>query len=304
MQTAAGKRNGNRIEFRHQVDTRTAYFAWGPPFVPQEARQLCAWAAAKCRQAEAFTLCRTRADRAVPALRFEPQNAGDTPLSGVWVQARQHAWESGSSWVCRGFVEWLVSDDPRAKDLRTKTRIIVVPIMDVDNVAIGAGGKQQRPQDHNRDWSDDPHWPSVAAAQRQIREMDARGQFDLFLDLHNPGAGEQHPFFYTAPRTILSPAGRQNLDRFLTITQAEMTGPLAFRGLTRESGAGYDKRLWKQISKNWVTLHCRDHVVAVTLETAWNTPHSTQDGYRAVGRQLGLAVGSYFHSSSPAAEPR
>jgi murein tripeptide amidase MpaA len=297
VQTSPGKRNGKRITFQQQIDSSTAYFAWGPPFVPDDARQLCTWAAARCPQATAFTLCRTRADRPVPALRFEPAAARETPLAGVWVQARQHAWESGSSWVCRGFVEWLVSDDPRARNLRTKTRIFVVPIMDIDNVAIGAGGKQQKPHDHNRDWSEQPHWPSVAAAQREILAMDTRGQFELFIDLHNPGAGERSPFFYLAPRDLLSNQGRENLDRFLTATETEMTGPLAFRGRTRESGPGYDKRLWKQISKNWVTLNCRYHVVAVTLETPWNTPHSTQDGYRKVGRQLGLAVDRFFHAS-------
>ena len=62
-------------------------------------------------------------------------------------------------------MEWLVSDDPRAETLRKAAKIYVVPIMDIDNVAIGAGGKDQKPHDHNRDWSDQPHWHSVAAAQ-------------------------------------------------------------------------------------------------------------------------------------------
>ena len=88
--------------------------------------------------------------------------------------------------------------------------------------------------------------------------------------------------------------GRRNLDRLLVATKVEMTGPLAFRGKTRESGAGYDAKLWKQISKNWVALNCRDHVVAVTLETAWNTPDSTSQGYRLVGRQLGLTIERYL----------
>ncbi len=26
---------------------------------------------------------------------------------GVWIQARQHAWECGSSWVAQGFAEWI-----------------------------------------------------------------------------------------------------------------------------------------------------------------------------------------------------
>jgi hypothetical protein len=30
--------------------------------------------------------------------------------------------------------------------------------------------------------------------------------------------------------------------------------------------------------------------VALTLETAWNTPQSTQENYQRLGRELGLAV--------------
>jgi hypothetical protein len=42
-----------------------------------------------------------------------------------------------------------------------------------------------------------------------------------------------------------------------------------------------------------VSKSCANHVVAVTLETSWNTPHSTTTGYRTVGKQLGLAVERY-----------
>jgi hypothetical protein len=171
--------------------------------------------------------------------------------------------------------------------------IIIVPIMDIDNVAIGAGGKNQAPQDHNRDWSDDPHWNSVRAAIGQIKKMDDDGAFDLFIDLHNPGAGSREPFYYVPPDDLLSELGRKNHQRFIAASKREITGPLKFTGKTEVSGAGYDKH-WKKISKNWVTMNTSDHVVAVTLETAWNTPYSQPGGYQTVGRQLGLAIERYF----------
>jgi hypothetical protein len=165
--------------------------------------------------------------------------------------------------------------------------------MDIDSVAIGAGGKNQTPHDHNRDWSDNPHWKAVSAAIEQITQQNEAGEFDLFIDLHNPGAGSRNPFFFISPRELLSEQGSRNLDRFLAAAREEMTGPLAFVGQTRESGAGYD-RMWRNISKNWVTFNTAGHVVAVTLETAWNTPNSTAEGYRTVGRQLGMAVERYL----------
>ena len=140
------------------------------------------------------------------------------------------------------------------------------------------------------------HHPAVAAAQEQIKAMNANGDFDLFLDLHNPGANARNPFFYTSPRTLLSERGARNLDHLLAAAQADMTGPLAFKGEVQESGDKYDKD-WKAISKNWVTMNTAGHVVALTLETAWNTPDSTTDGYLAVGRNLGQAVERYLRAS-------
>lgn len=294
-QTSAGKRDGKRIAYQHKVDGETCWFAWGPPFTVQDAQRLVDASANSSPHATAFELCQTRAGRTVPALRVKEAGVPDEQRKGIWIQARQHAWESGSSWVCRGFVQWLLSDDPRATSLRQKSLITIIPVMDIDNVAIGAGGKNQIPQDHNRDWSDTPHWNSVKVAQQQILEQDKAGQFDLFVDLHNPDAGAKNPYFYTTTADYLSEEGNRNLQHFLATSRLEITGPLAFKGETRESGPSYDKN-WTQISKNWVTKNTTHGVVAVTLETAWNTPHSTQDGYMTVGRQLGMAIERYFRT--------
>lgn len=298
--TAPGKREGKRILFSQQIDAEQAWFAWGPPFVPADAQALVEQAAASCADTKAFELCKTREGRSVPALHVGAAQAKDR--FGVWVQARQHAWESGASWVCRGFTEWLVSDDPRAVDLRKQAEVIVVPIMDIDNVAIGAGGKQEKPQDHNRDWSDKPHHHSVAAAQERIRQMDRAGQFDLFIDLHNPGPSDKSPYFYVSPPELLTEPGKRNLEEFVAAGKAEMTGPLKYEGKTLVSGANYDPA-WRQISKNWVTENTHDHVVAVTLETAWNTPASTQDNYRRIGRELGLAIERYLRTAKRRGAP-
>jgi hypothetical protein len=292
-QTEPGVRHGKRIVYRQQVDATEAWFAWGPPFTPTDAEDLVRWAATQSPAAEAFHLCVTRAGRPVPALKVSASKNRKEKTRGIWVLARQHAWESGSSWVCRGFVEWLVSDDPRAKSLREKSLVYVVPVMDVDSVAIGAGGKNRDPYDHNRDWSDEPHWRSVAAAVKEIESMDTAGRFDLFVDLHNPGADSKNPFYYASPRNRLSESGRRNLDQLLLQSQQSITGLLTFRGPIKEAGPGYDQR-WEYIGINWIPRNCRPHVVGVCLETPWNTPHSTADGYRSVGRQLGMTIEGYF----------
>jgi len=286
------------LAYCQKVAADRAWFAWGPPYLPEHARALIARAERACPGAKGFELCRTREGRPVPALRVRPPVPKGAAGRGVWVQARQHAWESGSSWVCEGFAEWLVSDDPAAAALRAAAEVHVVPIMDVDNVVRGAGGKGQEPRDHNRDWCAEPHWPSVAAATARIRKLAAARRFDVFVDLHNPGAGDREPFFYVPPADEMAPTQRDNLKQFLTDVRAAMTGPFAFRGLTRVSGRNYDKN-YKRISKNWVTDHTGAHVVAVTLETAWNTPHSTPSHYCRVGRDLGRGIARFLLRTTP-----
>jgi len=297
-QTAPGERRGTRIVYRQQIHAPCAWFAWGPPFTPCDAHALVRRLAARCPSARAFELCRTRAGRSTPAVRIGPEGHGPgsnrpKPPYGVWIIARQHAWESGSSWVCRGLGEWLVSRDPRAALLRSKAEVTLVPIMDIDNTAIGAGGKEQKPHDHNRDWSDQPHWPAVRAAIEAISRADAQGRFDLFVDLHNPGYHDRRPYFYVPPDELLGAPGKRNLERFLAAAAREITAPMKLAERPRVSGPQYDPR-WQQISKNWVTMHTRPHVVAVTLETPWNTPHSTTEGYREIGRRLGRAIERYL----------
>lgn len=295
-QTAPGRTEGDWTIYQQRVDGPVAWFAWGPPFTPDDAQRLVETAAGKLTGGAAFELCHSRSGRVVPALLIQQPGAGEDERYGIWLQARQHAWESGSSWVCRGAVEWLVSDDPRAESLRKAAKIYVVPIMDIDNVAVGAGGKEQKPHDHNRDWSDDPYWFEVAAAMEHIRRENTAGRFDLFLDLHNPAPTTLNPFFFIAPADLISPLRRKNLDRFLDLCRLEMNGPPKFDGQTYESGARYDAA-WPKISKNWVTANTREHVAALTLETPWNTPNSTPEGYMAIGRQLAMAMERYFRES-------
>ena len=294
-QTEAGARAKGSVTYRHKAEAAEMFFAWGPPYLPRDAQELIARAEKSCPQAKGFELCRTLEDRPVPALRISPADTQAGKPVGIWVQARQHAWESGGSWVAQGLTEWLISADPRAQALRNSAAVVIVPIMDVDNVVRGAGGKNESPHDHNRDWSDHPHWPSVLAAQRAIREIIAAGRLALFMDLHNPGPNEHEMYLYRGPLDLMSAPQKAGLDAFLLAAAAEMKGPPPYKGTVKESGPKYDPKMWHEMSKNWVNRQSPD-VVALTLETGWNMPCGTADGYRQVGRQLGLTLERYLRT--------
>ncbi|MEW6306799.1 MAG: M14 family zinc carboxypeptidase [Verrucomicrobiota bacterium] len=289
--TAPGKREGAAIRYEVTGAAGPLWVAWGPPFTPRDTDAMLAEATKRLPAAKSFELAKTREGRSVRGLHVNESKGPNVPA--IWVHARQHAWESGASWVARGFVEWLTSDDQDARWLRSQAEIFIVPIMDVDNVATGNGGKEAAPRDHNRDWDEKPVYPEVAAAQQRLREFTMAQRLALFIDLHNPAPGDARPFFFVGPDELLPEPARTNRGKFLSLAQAHINGPLPVEAKPRVTGPGYHP-LWRQISGQWVNANGNPHTVAVCLETSWNTPNSTTDGYRTVGRQLGLTVAEYF----------
>ncbi|QEG38079.1 M14-type cytosolic carboxypeptidase [Roseimaritima ulvae] len=290
---------GTRVEqamvYTVQPDATSVSVAWGPPYTPQMAEQFVRKIAEKSPHAEATELCRSRGGRAVPMLHVREGDRDNRQRFGVWVQARQHAWESGSSWVAQGFAQWVTGDEPEAAWLRQHAEIFVVPIMDIDNTATGNGGKNALPHDHNRDWSSEPHWNEILAAQRRIRGLVDEQRMDVFLDLHNPAPGDP-TFFYVLPREMLEEPMLRLRDRFIELAYGRISKikPLIpMSNKPKVTGASYHP-LWRQISSNWVSMNGNPHTVSLCLETIWNYKNSTTTGYQAVGANLAAAVQEYL----------
>jgi hypothetical protein len=288
QQTEPGRRSDGRMNYELAGTGEPLWIAWGPPFTPKDTDALIAAAEAQLPVAKGFELAHTQEKRRVRGLRIGGAEGGRR----VWIQARQHAWESGGSWVARGFVEWATSADADAQWLRDHGEVVIVPIMDVDNVATGNGGKEANPRDHNRDWDAQPVYREVAAAQGQLKTWAEAKRLDVFLDLHNPGAADLRPFFFAGPEDLLTDEGRKNRSRFLEIAGRRIADPMQADPKPRLTGPNYHP-LWRQISGQWVTANGNPHTMAICLETSWNTPHSTTAGYLAVGRQLGQTIAEY-----------
>jgi len=295
LHTGKGTKQDEWIIYTLKPDAAVVFVAWGPPFTPTTAADLVRDLAAKSQHAKAGELCRSRENRAVPMLHVQEGARTKEQRFGVWVQARQHAWESGSSWVAQGFAEWLLGDDDDAAWLRQHAEIHLVPIMDIDNTATGNGGKDALPQDHNRDWSPQPHWNEVAAAQRMVTGLIQQGRMDVFLDLHNPGPDDP-TFFYIINRELLKEPMIGLRDRFIELAYARINKikPLIpMSSKPKLTGSSYHP-LWRQISANWVSMNGNPHTMSLCLETSWNSRSSTTEGYRAVGANLAAAVREYL----------
>lgn len=299
-QTEPGSTEQGGMTYRLTAVSSDMFIAWGPLATPSTMNEWLDQSAASHDFVQTFELATTLENRPVRGIRIA---SGIKPINArpvVWIHARQHAWESGSSWVARGVGDWMTGSSPAAIRLRDNALIYIVPIMDVDRVTTGDGGKESVPHDHNRDWSDDPRYPEVAAVQNRIRQWVVQDRFAVFVDLHNPGPGDDKAYFFVAPDEVIDKPGIQRRDDFLNVIDATWDANIPFDRTARSTGPGYHP-LWQQISSNWVTRHTGDDTVAVCLETAWNTPHSSTDGYRSVGASLGRGISRFLggHSDQP-----
>jgi hypothetical protein len=107
----------------------------------------------------------------------------------VWLMFRQHAWESGSSWVGDAAVRALLAD-PRLGD-----RVLwhILPLADPDGVAHGGVRFNRNGFDLNRNWdvTDALRMPEITAQRKAILDWRAAGNsIDFFLSLHNTETNE------------------------------------------------------------------------------------------------------------------
>ncbi len=113
----------------------------------------------------------------------------------IWLMARQHAWETCTSWVCEGALRFLLSSDARAARIRDETVYRVFPMADPDGVARGGVRFNVHGYDLNRNWDavDPRTMPEIAAQRKAILDwVDGGRRIDLVLSLHNNSAPTDH----------------------------------------------------------------------------------------------------------------
>ena len=136
---------------------------------------------------------RTVDGREMPLLTITNPKAPETNKKVIWLMFRQHAWETGSSWVGEGAIRFLLSNDARAVRICDRVIVKIFPMADPDGVAHGAVRFNRNGYDLNRNWDvlDPAKMPEITAQRQAILEwVDRGGRLDFFLSLHNTESGE------------------------------------------------------------------------------------------------------------------
>ena len=112
----------------------------------------------------------------------------DSSKKTIWLMARQHSWESGTSWVAEGAMRFLLSSDPQAGRIRDNYIFKIFPMADPDGVARGGVRFNKNGYDLNRNWDtpDARLMPEIWAQRKAVLDwVDGGKHVDLFLTLHN-----------------------------------------------------------------------------------------------------------------------
>lgn len=244
-------------------------------------------------------LCASEEGRSVKLLRITDPGTADDGKKVVWVQARQHAFESHSSRVAEGLAIWVAGDAERAARLRRRAVVCVVPIMDVDGVAAGGAGKDQKPVDFNRCWGEDAHWIAVRSAVELLDRQTREHELVAFLDLHSPWYANTNHWYLPKPAPLQEQA-RAFAELFAAAVQSS-GGANSWKNRFVDPPGSEQTRSRNFAVSRWIApTGCG---VSMTQETAhWKDNDGefiTAQGLLDYGRALGLALFEWVHQQEP-----
>ena len=249
-------------------------------------------------------LCTSEGGKAVKLLRITDPDTSDDGKQLIWLQARQHAFESHSSHVAEALAWWLCGDSDEATALRQQAIVCIVPVVDVDSVIDGGAGKNQQPVDFNRSWSRDSHWAAVRAVIELLDQKTQQHELAVFIDLHSPYYADSNHWYLPKPEALQVHAhafARLYAD---TVKDIEGANHWDQRARMIDAAGSEDTR-----ARNYATSHWLDdtaRAVAMTMEVAhWTDGRNrgeggfiTLDGLRDYGRALGVAMARWLEEDA------
>lgn len=180
-----------KLVLRMTPESDTLWVAHTPPYTGERLERLRR-EAVRHKAVRETVIGQTPKGR--PLLLWTISEPGDSAgRKVVWLMARQHSWESGTSWVAEGLVRFLLSADPKAAEMRRGAVFQVMPMCDPDGVARGGVRFNHRGFDLNRNWDqfEAESMPEIAAQHAAIGAWMKQGRrVDLFLTLHNTETAE------------------------------------------------------------------------------------------------------------------
>ncbi len=204
----------------------------------------------------------------------------------------------------QGILEEFLKNSTPSYALLKDAEIIAVPFMDLDGGVDGDQGKSRKPHDHNRDYSESPIYPSVAAFKSLYNKASESAETVVALDLHSPwmfrgGKSDTNNRAY-----FVEPLGAklENLRRFSGLLESEtMKGEgriVHKRGWDVKYGTFWNKgnAIKSRTFSVWTGKHPK-----AEFTSSFETPYSENEGTKitrenlsGLGADFAKALEKYF----------
>lgn len=268
--------NEEKVELTFEIKPQsdTFWIAHQPPYTTEDLQSLMG----RYTDHPAFKkmeLGETVERRPMPLLSISDPHVDMADKRVVWIIARQHSWEAGTSWVMEGLIRHLL-ESKDGGDLLKKIHFQLFPMGDPDGVARGGVRFNTHGHDLNRNWDlvKKSEMPEIHLQKEAIRDwLDQGRSIDLFITLHNTERADyiqgpdmavghllweemvQHTSFEStegvrkmAVSTTIGKPGRMTVNQALW---AEMNVPAYLMELKVEEVAKMDGR---RTIENWLQL--------------------------------------------------
>ncbi|CAF0810559.1 unnamed protein product [Rotaria sordida] len=152
--------------------------------------------------------------------RNEKQTIPLHERSYVILTARVHPGESNASWIMKGIIDYLLSDEPTARILRDRFIFKIIPMLNPDGVINGCQRCSLATKDLNRQWSSPNSilFPTIYHTKGLIAylSMCCSRPITLFCDFHGHSRQKNFFFYGNDPRVhFLGPAyGRSTMTKY------------------------------------------------------------------------------------------
>jgi hypothetical protein len=181
-----------------QPARNTVWIAHVPPYTHSDLLRLLE-EIDRSPHARIEVIGKTAQDRDLHLVTVTDFETPDDEKKTIWLQARQHSWETGTSHVMEGALRFIVSGDHAASDLRKKVVFKFMPMMHPDGCANGWVRFNANGYDVNRHWDEvdlrDKQklrlMPEIWYVKRAIQAYVNSGRrIEFLVNMHNTELGE------------------------------------------------------------------------------------------------------------------
>lgn len=230
--------------------------------------------------------------RALWQLSITSATVPTAPRQTVMIHARTHPGEVQSWWVANAMIRYLISDDPRAAQLRERLIFHILPMYNPDGVELEHPRENANNIDLEREWDKPNPQPEPAALKARFTElMNSAAPIKLALNLHSAYLCERYFVYHDQKGTSREFARSQQL----FIGKVREFWPEGIRPW--DYYQSWDTGTPRVFPESWYWLNYGPAVMAMTYEDmncaqAGNYDSTARAILHGVGQYLGVPLAS------------